>query len=117
MEIINRIDRNRPVAIVVAILAFALFGICVQYLRAYPQIGDEEKVMTTVDALFTALTTRDLDRLRNCETRLQEYREEGDLPDVAATKLEQIIGRARSGEWESSARTLYDFILAQRGTY
>ena len=50
MEIIDRIDRNRPAAIVLAVLAFALFGICVQYLRAYPQIGDEEKVMTTVDA-------------------------------------------------------------------
>ncbi|WP_397568610.1 hypothetical protein [Schlesneria sp. T3-172] len=115
MEIIERIDRNRPTTIALAIFGLALSGILIQYLRAQPQIGEEEQVITTVDALFTALTTRDLQRLEDCESRLQSYRENGELPEVAAAKLQKIIGRAREGEWEPSARTLYDFILAQRG--
>lgn len=116
MEIIDRLERNRHTVIGVAILAFVLLGLFVPYLRAYPQIGEEEKVLTTVDALFTALTSRDLQRLQDCEVRLETYRDEGELPLVAATKLKNIIERARSGEWETSARTLYDFILAQRRT-
>jgi hypothetical protein len=114
VEIIDRIDRNRLASILVALTAFAAGAFFVQYLRSCPQIGSDEEVSKTIDALFTALTSKDVQRLSDCEQRLQSYREAGDLPHSAAANLEGMIKQARAGEWESSARILYDFILAQR---
>jgi len=86
----------------------------VRFWMSHPQIGTEEHVFQTVDALFTALNSRDSKRLADCEQRLHDYQEDGSLPDAAANSLESIIRQARSGQWEPSAHRLYDFMLAQR---
>lgn len=114
METIDRIDRNRLATIVLGILAIAAIVLLTQFLRSQPQFGADEEVFKTVDALFTALTSRDNQRLSDCEQRLQTYRAAGTLPSSAAKKLDGIVKQARSGEWEASARKLYDFMLAQR---
>jgi hypothetical protein len=116
VEIIDRIGRNRIVSLLIAVTAFAAVAYCVQYLRSYPQMEADEEVFKTVDALFTALNSKNIQRLNDCEQRLRKYSDEGNLASSASRNLEGIIERARAGEWENSSQTLYDFILAQRRT-
>jgi hypothetical protein len=80
-----------------------------------PQLQADEQVFNTVDALFTALTARDLARLDDCERRLKAYHEEGKTSRAVATRLDAIVKQAHDGHWEPAARKLYDFMLAQRG--
>ena len=79
-----------------------------------PQMGGDEQVSKTVDALFTAVTARDEKLLGDCERRLLPLKEAGRLPREASVYLDNIIRKARAGRWESAAQSLYDFMRAQR---
>ena len=81
---------------------------------ALGQIGTDDEVFKTVDALFTAITSKNSQRLDECEQRLKTARDEGKLSSRAAANLEAIIVAARAGGWDGSARRLYHFMLAQR---
>ncbi len=105
---------RRPVQIVCALAAVAAVAFLVQALRAPPQIGTDEEVFAAVDALFTALTSRDDSRVDGCEQRLLALREAHQLPAKAADYLDSVIEQARSGQWEPAAKRLYDFMYRQR---
>jgi len=77
-------------------------------------MGADEEVFTTVDALFTAVTARDENLLRQCEQRLHASRDVGKLPADASNYLDGVIRKAKAGSWESAAERLYDFMTAQR---
>jgi hypothetical protein len=79
-----------------------------------PQIGTDERVFKTVDALFTAITTRDPKRLEQCASRLTEHRQAGRLPETSAEALSSIVTEARDGKWESASQRLYSIMLSQR---
>lgn len=80
-----------------------------------PQMKTDEQVFQTVDALFTALTSRDKSRLKDCEQRLKGYHAEGKTTDAVAARLNAVIKQAHEEKWEPAAKTLYDFIIRQRG--
>lgn len=82
--------------------------------RSQPQIPASNEVFTTVDALFTAVTAHDQQRLAACEQRLEKYKSAGSLPAPAAKRLDSVIATARGGDWDSAARSLYNFIQGQR---
>lgn len=102
------------------VVAAAFAGVCVLavllglLLRPTPQLGSNEDVYKTVDALFTAVTARDEKRLGECETRLNAHRAAGMLPASAADTLAGVIQKARAGSWETAAERLYGFVKAQR---
>jgi hypothetical protein len=79
-----------------------------------PQMGSDEETFATVDALFTAVTARDVQKLAECERRLHELRDAGKLPKDAAEHLDGIMRKARGGGWESAAERLYAFMREQR---
>ncbi len=79
-----------------------------------PAMGDDEEVAKSIDALFTAITAHDGKRLGDCEKRLLWFKESGQLPLPAADYLDHVIHNARAERWESAARSLYDFMRAQR---
>ena len=106
--------RRRALLIVCGLIAVVAVVVLVQSLRATPQIGTDEEVFATVDALFTALTCRDDNRLDDCEERLLAYREAEQMPANAADYLDGVIDQARSGQWEPAAHRLYDFMYGQR---
>jgi hypothetical protein len=79
-----------------------------------PQMGNDSAVMDTVDALFTAVSSRDSKRLAECEKRLATHKSEGRITPEAARWLEAEIDRARTGAWKTASQRVYDFGLAQR---
>ena len=105
---------RRLVQILCGLVAVAVIVFFVQKFRAPPQIGTDEEAFATVDALFTALTSRDRVRLDTCDARLRVLRDENQLPPKAADHLDAVIQQARSGQWEPSAKRLYDFMYQQR---
>ena len=108
-------SRNRVAWRVLAglVLTAALAALFV-YLNRQPQMGGDEDVFRTVDALYTAVRMRDEARLAQCEKLLHSYREAGKLPKGSADYLDGIIAKAKSGKWEAATERLYDFMLAQR---
>lgn len=105
---------RRAAWVLFALVVIGLIGILIAALRRSPQMGADEDVFRTVDALYTAVASRDEKRLAECERRLQDYRGAAKLPDSAADFLEGIIKKARAGKWESATERLYEFMLAQR---
>lgn len=106
--------RRRLLRAALGVLSATLVVVVLLGLRPQPQMGADEDVFNTVDALFTAVTARDPKRLGDCEKRLRQYREAGKLPEAAAKVLDGVIGTARSGEWRPAAERLYTFMEAQR---
>ncbi len=105
---------RRLVTILCGLTAIVAVVVLLQSLKSPPQIGTDEEVFATVDALFTALTSRDDSRLDDCEERLLAFREADQLPAKAAEYLDAVIQQARSGQWEAAAKRLYDFMYRQR---
>ena len=104
------IDRKVGVALV-ATTVVALFFF---WPRSEPQVGGDEEAFKSLDALFTAVTSRNLDRLTSTEGRLHSLRDQGKLPASAAERIDAIIASARAGEWQPAAERLYEFIKGQR---
>ena len=100
--------------IALAVGAIALAVILVMSLRTPPQMGPDDDVFETVDALYTAVRNRDDTRMSACEAKLNEYRAAGKLPASAADSLTAIVAQARGGGWDSAARRLYDFMAVQK---
>jgi hypothetical protein len=82
--------------------------------RSPPQLPPDGEVYKSVDALFTAVTSRDEQRLAACEQRLKSYHSRALLPDPAWQRLSGVIATARAGHWDTAAHRLYDFIQGQR---
>jgi hypothetical protein len=107
---------GRPLAIgLCCLLTLAGIALFVHWYWPQPQLDADDEVFKTVDALFTALTSQDADRLEDCEQRLDGYRDDDRLPPAAAKVLDTVIQQAHAGDWEPAAHRLYDFMLAQRG--
>jgi hypothetical protein len=86
----------------------------VWWFRAPPQIGGDDDVFLTVDALFTAITARDEKLLGASQARLATYQAAGKLPDAAARELDRLAVQAKSGDWRGAAERLYAFMQGQR---
>lgn len=95
--------------LIVAFAARLYFG-----YRSQPQLPPSPEVFQTVDALFTAVTAHDSQRLADCQQRLAKYKDRGSLPPAAAQRLDRIISLAQSGDWTTAAHRLYDFMQAQK---
>ena len=106
---------GRKVLLVLLLVVVLILGVGLYtYFRHSPSLGNSEAVRQTVDALFTAFTSKNLDRLKDCENRLITFRETGELPQPAYRSLAEMIQQARDGGWETAARSLYDFIQRQQ---
>ncbi len=111
----NNPGKGRRLAFLWGVPAIVVLAILIGNMRSPPQLKADEEVFNTVDALFTALTSRDHDRLDECERRLLEYRESGKLSAKPARLLDGVIQQARAENWEPAAQRLYVFMYGQRG--
>jgi hypothetical protein len=78
------------------------------------QLGGDEDAFGSVDALYTAVTTRRPDLLSQCKARLARLKEQGKLPAPAFSELQPIITQAEQGQWRPAAERLYAFMRQQR---
>jgi hypothetical protein len=108
------IDCKRIALIVLGLAMVVALVILVVNTWPTPQMGADEAVFNTVDALFTAVTGRNEQQLGQCEKQLHTFRDAGKLPAAAADHLDSVIGQARAGRWQSAAERLYDFMKGQR---
>ena len=106
-------NRQRVAWVVLGGLAIGVVILLLSFLKP-PQMGPDEEVFKTVDALYTAVRNQDETRLSQCQKLLTAYREAGKLPKESAEYLEGVIRKARGGGWESAAKRLYEFMMAQR---
>jgi hypothetical protein len=109
-------DNRRPLTIAAGIAALAVAGWMIwnNLPPAQLDLGDEQ-VFNTVDALFTALTSRDEKRLSDCERRIRAFNDDGKISESVDASLTAIIQQAEDGQWEPASKKLYDFMLGQRG--
>jgi hypothetical protein len=102
---------NRTVVIPLAITLLALgCGGC----GGQPQIGEDRDTFKTVDALYTAVSLRDLKLVGQCESKLKELRDASRIPDRAFSSLGSIIAEAKDGKWEPALERLSTFMEGQR---
>src|SRR5438094_6559902 len=107
-------NRSQLTLTIAAVLIVSLtFRLYFAY-RSQPQLPASAEVFQTVDALFTAVTAHDTQRLADCQQRLANYKDRGSLPPAAAQRLDRIITLAQSGDWTTAAHRLYDFMQAQQ---
>jgi hypothetical protein len=108
-------DMNvKKVGIATAAAGLLLFGTWYAGWGRTPQVGGDKESIKIMDALYTAVTSRNPTRLAQCEERLHTLRDEGKLPRRAADYLDGLIGTARGGDWKGATHKLFDFMRAQR---
>lgn len=106
--------RRRAAGIALAFLVVVGLILLALQLRSAPQIGADPEVFKTVDALFTAVTSKNTKQLSECEQRLHALKDSGKLPRSASDYLDALIAKARAGSWRGAAEELYGFMQAQR---
>jgi hypothetical protein len=80
-----------------------------------PQVGGDKESLMVVEALYTAVSSRNTTRLAQCEEQLHTLRDQGRLPRPAADYLDGLIATARGGNWKGATHKIFDFMRAQRG--
>ena len=94
--------------------AIAVLLVALHYFTQPPQMGVDDDVFKTVDALYTAISLRDPKLLDQCDGRLRELKDEKKLPEAAGTLLDAVIAKARGGKWEDAQSRLGDFMRGQK---
>jgi hypothetical protein len=107
-------SRNQIVLALFALILLVFAARAYFANRSQPQLSSSREVFQTVDALFTAVTAHDSQRVADCRQRLAQYKDRGSLPAAAARRLDRIISLAQSGDWTTAARGLYDFMQGQQ---
>lgn len=79
-----------------------------------PQIGESEPSFKAVDALYTAVSLRDLRLVDRCKKSLEDLRANETLTPAASKSLQAIIAQAEAGKWETAQGRLGDFMRGQR---
>jgi hypothetical protein len=104
----------KTVALGSAAAGLLLLGSWYAWWGRPPQVGGDKESIKVVDALYTAVTSRNPTRLAQCEEQLHTLRDEGKLPRRTADYLDGLIKTARGGNWQGASHKLVDFMRAQR---
>lgn len=96
------------------VLTTVLGGMVWHFYSTPPQLQASPEAAKTLDAMFTALTSRNPDNLSACMERIEQYNRDGKLATGAAAELRACNDLATSGAWEQAAKRLYWIIYEQR---
>lgn len=94
------------------LLAVMVFVVALSGCRKTPQLGSEES-LGAADALWTAVTAKDLKLVDQCEQSLKRLHQDSKLSTEAFGDLEDIIAVARSGDWDEARGDLKTFVRGQ----
>jgi hypothetical protein len=108
-------EKNVKIAAVAAAVGgLLLLGVWFAWGSRFPQIGEDKESHKLVEALYTAVSSRNPTRLAQCEKQLHSLRDDGKLPRRAADHLDGLIKMARGGAWQRATHKLFDFMRAQQ---
>jgi hypothetical protein len=107
-------EKNVRRAAVAAGAGLLLVGIWYFWWDRPPQVGGDKESLQVVEALYTAVGSRNTTRLAQCQEQLHTLRDEGKLPRRAADYLDGLISSARGGNWKGATHKLFAFMRAQR---
>ena len=79
-----------------------------------PQVLQDEAAFGELDALYTAVTTKRTDLLKDCQQRITRLHDEKRMSDAGYEEIQAITSLAEEGEWSPAAERLYTFMRAQR---
>lgn len=82
--------------------------------RPVPQVVNDEAVFGELDALYTAVTTKRQNLLKDCRERLTKLHDERRLSDGGFTEVSTIMEMCDDEDWADAAQRLYNFMRAQR---
>lgn len=77
------------------------------------QIGADPEAFKAVDALYTAVSLREPDRVDRCLATLVSLRDDGKIDGGPLEELKGIVAEAKSGSWEPAQSRLADFMRGQ----
>ncbi len=98
---------RRGLAMVVLALVFCGCG-------GPAQIGEAPETFKAVDALYTAVSLREVKLVDPCHETLKGLHDAGKLGDDAFQSLEAMITDAKGGAWEDAQTRLSHFMQGQR---
>jgi len=78
-----------------------------------PQLANEES-LGAADALWTAITAKDVKLVDNSEQTLKQLHDQSKLTNEAFESLEGMIATARAGDWDGARGDLKAFVRGQR---
>ena len=78
-----------------------------------PQLGSEE-CLGAADALWTAVTAKNLDLLEQSAAKIEKLHSSAELSDAAFEQLSGVIATARTGDWPGARGALKKFVQGQR---
>ncbi|HEX3726668.1 MAG TPA: hypothetical protein VHV08_10515, partial [Pirellulales bacterium] len=78
-----------------------------------PQLGDEQ-CLKVADALWTAVTAKNVALLDRTGNQIDSLHAERKLSDDGRDALAEIVATARDGEWLKAQATLKSLLRAQR---
>ena len=78
-----------------------------------PKFNASDEALKTIDALFTAINSRDEKRIATCKAQLEKHTQKGKLSPPAMLELKKCCEQATSGSWEEAAHRLYRIIEKQ----
>lgn len=107
---------RRSVVAIIGIVSILIGGLAYWRWADTPQLAADGDVYASLDALFTAVTSRRESLVANCESKLVAMHSEGRIPEPAWQRIAHVIELAKAGQWESAASDLYAFIERQKQT-
>jgi hypothetical protein len=105
-------SRRKRILAAVVVTLFSLTG-CGQP----SQVANDPECFQAVDALWTAVTSKRADLLEQTASELDRLHAGGKLSDSGYRELSDIVEKARSSEWTTSAKMLKTFMLGQRKSH
>lgn len=102
--------RSRTQCLGVTLLLACVLGGC----GSPPQVFHDEQTYKTIDALWTALSTRRRDLLESTSAELSRLNSAGKLSPEGLAALTPILEKARRDEWQPAMVDLKAFIQGQR---
>ena len=78
------------------------------------QIGAEPETFKAIDALYTAVSLREVKLVDQCQETLKGLHDSGKLGDDPFNSLEAMITEAKGGAWEDAQTRLSHFMQGQR---
>ena len=109
--------RRNTLLLILGVLALGLIALLIFPQRSPPQIGNDEKVFTAVEALFTAVGAHDQHLLENSATNLDGLHKSRKVARRCFRDTDAISSlKARSGSWQDADLDLRWFMKGQRRT-